>query len=466
MVARHVEGESANMSEATSGYRLRFGQKFGWAVGAHGTSTMIGVLVTYLLNYMTDTLGIAAFTAGAIIFAARMYDLVTDPIMGHISDRTQSSWGRRRPYLLLGAFVCFIAFVALFNVPEIHSETGMIFYAAFLLIMFTTAYTIFNVPYLAMPAEMTDSYNERTSMMGLRVVFFTTANLGLFLGGSLLLKNFGPEQGYSLMGWLLGAVLMASMLVSFFATRTAPHVTRTETVSHSIPEQIALVWDNKPFCIFLAVKLCQLIAQASSQAALLFFGIYVLQRGEELLFAFGTFFTLSTFVSIPLWTWAGKKFTKKPTYMAAALLYAVVMASWLLADASEAQWIVNARIFWIGVAVTGILVMGFSILPDTMEYDRRRTGLNREGVYAGLYSTMEKAASGFGPLLFGAYLGAMGYVSTRGGETVAQPDAAVSGIYMGLAVFPAVSALLSAVLLIFYTLDEKTLKDAGPVDAR
>ena len=149
--------------------------------------------------------------------------------------------------------------------------------------------------------------------------------------------------------------------------------------------------------------------------------------------------------------------------MAAALLYAAVMATWLLSDATEAQWIVNARIFSIGVAVTGILVLGFSILPDTMEYDRRRTGLNREGIYAGLYSTMEKAASGFGPLLFGAYLGAMGYVSTRGGETVAQPDATVSGIYIGLGVFPAVAALLSAFLLIFYNLDEKTLKETGPV---
>lgn len=149
------------MGEEKTETQLTVGQKFGWAVGAHGTSTMIGVLVTYLLIYMTDHLGIAAFTAGAIIFAARMYDLITDPLMGYISDRTRSRWGRRRPYLLLGAVSCFIAFVALFNVPDISNETAMVFYAAFMLILFTTAYTIFNVPYLAMPAEMTDSYNDR-----------------------------------------------------------------------------------------------------------------------------------------------------------------------------------------------------------------------------------------------------------------------------------------------------------------
>ncbi len=251
------------------------------------------------------------------------------------------------------------------------------------------------------------------------------------------------------------------MLVTFFSTRAVPRYERSEESHISVRDQLALVADNKPFMIFLAVKLCQLIAQASSQAALIFFGVYVLQRNEELLLAFGTYFTISTFVAIPLWTWAGKRFGKKPVYMTAAILYAIVMSTWLLSDSSEAHWIVNARIFGIGVAVTGILVMGFSILPDTMEYDRRRTGLNREGIYAGLYSTMEKAASGFGPLLFGAYLGAMGYVSTRGGELAAQPDAAVSGIYIGLGVFPAAAAALSAVLLTFYKLDEKTLKAAG-----
>ena len=117
MVAQR-EGGRIGMSEAETGAHLSIRQKFGWAVGAHGTSTMIGVLVTYLLNYMTDTLGIAAFTAGAIIFGARMYDLVTDPVMGYISDRTRSRWGRRRPYLFLGALTCFGAFVALFNAGE------------------------------------------------------------------------------------------------------------------------------------------------------------------------------------------------------------------------------------------------------------------------------------------------------------------------------------------------------------
>lgn len=211
------------MTDSEAVNRLTFGQKLGWATGAHGTSTMTGVLATYLLNYMTDVLGIAAFLAGSIIFAARMYDLVTDPLMGYISDRTQSRWGRRRPHLLLGAIVCFIAFVALFNVPDITGEIGMAAYATFLLILFTTAYTIFNVPYLAMPAEMTDSYNERTSMMGYRVVFFTTANLGLFLGGALLIRTYGPEQGYSLMGLGLGKRPLAQHArhILFNAGRTA-----------------------------------------------------------------------------------------------------------------------------------------------------------------------------------------------------------------------------------------------------
>ena len=95
---------------------------FGWAVGSHGTSVMVGAITFYLLFYMTDSLGISVLVASQLIFFVRMYDLVTDLIMGHISDRTNTRIGRRRPYLLLGAITCFASFVALFNLPVMSSE--------------------------------------------------------------------------------------------------------------------------------------------------------------------------------------------------------------------------------------------------------------------------------------------------------------------------------------------------------
>ena len=446
------------MSTPAPTSRLSLGQQIGWAAGTHGTSTMIGVLVTIMLGYLTTVLGIEAAIAGAIIFASRLYDLVIDPLMGHVSDRTKSHLGRRRLYLMWGALACFATFVLLFNVPTIDDMTTRVIYVAVLLFLFNSAYTIYNIPYLAMPAEMTERYHERTVLMSYRVVFFTTASLFIFLGTAALTKAFGASVGYNIFGWLVGGVMGLSMLVAFLSTAKAPRLERSEGIQLPITVQIRLVLSNRPFAIYLGVKLLQLTAQASSNAALLFFGAYVLKDPQAMLVAFGSFFPVGTFLAIPAWVWLGKRIGKRNSFMTAGVIYAAVMLTWLLVSEGEPTWSLGLRLLLLGAAVSGVLVVGFAILPDTIEYDRRRTGINREGVYAGLYSTMEKLAAAFGPLIFGGYLSAAGFVSSQGGEVVAQPNAAISAIYIGMAVIPAVASLLSAALLSFYDLSEEKLK--------
>jgi GPH family glycoside/pentoside/hexuronide:cation symporter len=386
--------------------------------------------------------------------------------MGHLSDRTRSRLGRRRVYLLWGAVACFASFVALFNFPHFDSMSLRVAYAAFVLVLFNTAYTIYNIPYLAMPAEMTTDYHERTVLMSYRVVFFTTSSLFIFLGTAQLTKLYGPERGYGLFGWLVGGLMALSMLAAFAATSRAPRNERNEGPSPPIAVQLRTVLGNRPFTVYLGVKLLQLTAQASSNAALVLFGVYVLGNQQALLIAFGSAFPLGTLLTIPVWTRLSRRVGKRNGFTIAALLYAAVMLTWLLVRAGEPMPLLVARLLVLGAAVSGILVTGFAILPDTIEYDRRRTGLNREGMYAGIYSTMEKIAAAFGPLVVGAYLSAAGFTSSEGGQVVAQPDAAISAIYVTMAVLPAAASLASAALLRLYDLDERKLKATPAVAAR
>ncbi len=143
--------------------------------------------------------------------------------------------------------------------------------------------------------------------------------------------------------------------------------------------------------------------------------------------------------------------------MLAAFLYALVVASWLLSGPAEPEWLTNLRVAALGLVVGGVIILGFALLPDTIEYDRRRSGLNREGVYSGLYSTMEKAASAFGPLVFSVFLARNGFVSSKAGETVVQPDATVSVIYLAVGLFPALAALFAVAVLTRYDLTEEKL---------
>ena len=419
---------------------------------------MIGILTFFLLNYMTDNLGIGIFLAGQIIFVARMYDLVTDPIMGLISDKTQSPLGRRRPYLLLGAITCFICFYLLFNAPQFDNTSATAFYVAFILILYSTAYTIFNVPHLAMPAEMTDDYHERTTLMSFRVLFFITALLTLSIGAGLILERFGEPKGYPIIGWGIGGSVLVTMLFAFFATKNTAFRERTLSVPYTFVQQVQMIWQNRHFSIFLLAKLFLLTANASFSVAFLYFAKYAMDSGPQLMIKLGTWQTLGTLASIPIWLFVSKRFGKRNALITTALGYSSVMLTWFLASPLETDLVFNIRTFGIGIFTGGIIILGFALLPDTMEYDRLKSGINREGVYSGIYSTLEKVASGLGPLIFSGYLAANGFTSSQGGENIAQSDATVQAIYNAIALFPALAVLSAAFVMLFYRLDENTLK--------
>ena len=430
----------------------------GWAAGSHGSFVMIGILSFFLLNYMTDNLGISIALAGQIIFLARMYDLITDPIMGTISDKTQTSIGRRRPYLLLGAITCFICFILLFNAPDFGSPTSAAIYVAVILILYSTAYTIFNVPHLAMPAEMTSDYHTRTTLTSFRTLFFITALLTLTIGGSIILDRFGEKDGYAIIGWGIGATVFVTMLISFFATKNVTRRERTLSVSYSVREQIEMIWQNRHFCIFLLAKTFLLTANASFSVAFLYFAKYAMESGPQLMSRLGMWQTLGTLASIPLWIFVSRRLGKRNALIVTGLGYSCIMLTWLLASPAEPDLIFNTRIFIIGIFTGGIITLGFALLPDTIAYDRLKSGLNREGVYSGIYSTMEKVASGLGTLIFSTYLAANGYISSDAGEKIAQSDATVEAIYYAVGVFPALAVLTAAFIMVFYRLNEETLK--------
>ena len=144
--------------------------------------------------------------------------------------------------------------------------------------------------------------------------------------------------------------------------------------------------------------------------------------------------------------------------MIACSILALSGFSWLLATADESLFLILLRPFGTGIAAAGMLIVGQSMLPDTIEYDRRRTGLERAGVFAGIYTTAEKMAYALGPALTGVLLGAMGYVSGTAGAAIAQPATAITAIYLTIGVAPVVCLFAAVGLLSFYDLDEEKLK--------
>ncbi len=422
------------------GWRLRLG----WGVGSLGASTLINGVTFLALFFFTRVLGLEPALAGSLLFLARIFDIVTDPLMGVVSDRSRGAAGRRRPFLLAGALVSAAAFAALFN-PPAWPGIALTAWCGAALLAYAAGYTLFIVPYLAMPAEMTTSYHERSRLMSARVVF---ASLGILAGGALaptlITALGGGRAGYAGMSLALAALIGGSMLACFYGTRGARFTEHVATAM-GLREQLTTALGNRPFAWLLASKFAHLAGVSVTNTSLLFLMTTVLGRAESAAAVFGLAAVAGTMLSMPAWLAASRRFGKRNTYMAGVAIYIPVLLTWLAADPGEPGWALLARGAAIGLVTGGLTLTAQAMLPDTIEHDARRSGLRREGSFAAVYSAVEKTAAALGPLVLGVAL------SGAGSERAAAADT----IRLTAAWVPAVASGLSALVLIGYTLDRE-----------
>jgi GPH family glycoside/pentoside/hexuronide:cation symporter len=359
---------------------------------------------------------------------------------------------------LLGAFVSALSFVAVFGLAFFKDSNFIVALVLLALLFNATGYTIFNVPYMAMPAEMTDDYHERTSLMSWRVASIAGGQLfASFLGPLLLVAYGGGVVGHAAMAAILAIVIFAAGGLSFWMTGPAPYRSRSsEPAQAGLREQFKTALENRPFIILLGVKFMHLFGLAIFIAALPFLFTRVLKVSDTYLGLFFLMQGLLMLVSQPVWVHVCKLVGKRGTYVIAAIVYSISGLSWLLASQGETGFEIGVRGFIAGLGAGGLLLVGQSMLPDTMEHDYRLSGLRREGVMAGVYTTIEKVSFALGPALAGLLLGAAGYIQAAD-ATVEQPEAAKMAIYACAAVIPVVTLAISCLLLLGYDLKEENL---------
>ncbi len=430
---------------------------FGWGLGTLGlTAFMVGSYL--LLRFMTDYMGVRAALAGTIFAVAKIYDGIADPIFGSFSDRTRTRWGRRRPFLLAGAFACAIAFALAFNAPVVGSRGGAVTLLVGLLLLNSTAYAIFAVPYMAMPAEMTDDPNQRSKLMSFRVVNGALGNLvGGWATASLIAWFGGGLFGHRMMGIVVGLAIFAVLIGCFALTKPARR--RDADGAGHVPyrEQMRAAAQNRPFVILQSCKLFLLGAAGLHTASAAFFVQRRLEMSDAWLGAIYATLTVGTIVGQPFWLWMARRHGKRNTYTIGGLFTAVTWLLWLPLGpgTSEAAIIVVGLLAGFGNG--GIVMISQSMLPDTIEYQYRRNGLRIEGSFAGIYIMVEKLGQAIGASLTGILLGAFGYVQATGGRQVAQPPSAILGITLVYCVASTAFLLVSVAILRFYPLDERTM---------
>jgi GPH family glycoside/pentoside/hexuronide:cation symporter len=455
-----AEGPAAAEAGDATGGRLPFGLRLSFGIGSLGTATVLNSSSILLLFFMTNLLGIRPSVGGALLFVSKVVDVLSNPVIGLLSDRTHTRIGRRRPYLLGGGILMTVAFVLVFTVPAQASELFTAGYLLLMMILLSLGYATFTVPYLAVAAETTRTYDERTTIMAWRVVFVLLGSLvGTAIAPAIATPSgVGTRESFTTMALVLGAVILVSSLWCFRGTRRATFYA-PDRESPGLAQQLRVAVANRPFMILSAAKLLQLVGVASVITCALYLTRYVLDISGFQVALFFLSMTIASAAAVPLWWFLSRRLGKKNAYMLAVATYAATALTWLAAGPVVVTLdlaLVYGRAVLLGISSGGLILLGVSMLPDTIEYDRLSSGARREGVFTGLWSAVEKGATAVGGLLIGVVLDVMGFVEATG-EVVKQPESAITGIVFGAAVLPALFMLVSLPLLARYPLTQARL---------
>lgn len=416
---------------------LPFSIRAGWAIGSIVTTTLIFITNTFFLRFMTDYIGLAAALAGTLLAATKIVDACINPVMGLVSDNTKSSWGRRRPYLLAGTFLGALSLIMMFNVPMGLSGTMVPVYVFAVLVLVSIAYTAFNVPYLAMMAEMTSSPQERAVLVSYRVYALAAAQFIVGGGAPLLVQYLGADRpAYGGMSMVLALMVVAVGLIAFVSTRRAP-VTELQAAAKSrFWSALPTLFRSKLYVAVVLVKATFLIGSTAHTATATYYVRYVMQASEATLSLFLLVYSLGMVASQALWLKLIGRTSKIVAFIGAASIYTTISIIWAFLGAHVPTEVFILLSAINGIGAGGLLLTSESMLPDAIEDDYRLSGLRREGTLASMFTFAEKGANAIGIAGVGIALSFYGYVAPQPGEML--DEAGIRAILFAFGLMPAI----------------------------
>lgn len=431
------------MSMSSTPPQLSRSARVGYGMGSVATGSFGTVPGLLLLPYLTDRLGIAAGLAGLMAFVPKAWDVVLNPVAGRISDRSTHPGGRRRAFLLRAGLALALLFAVMFAGPTSPTVlAGLWVVVAF--VACASAYAFFQVPYVSMPAEMTDSYDERTRLMTWRVAILA---LAILVSGGLspLVRD---QFGYRGVGVFVGGLIAVGALAAWRGTADAPSLS-VAGAGGTMGEQLRLVWGNRPFRMLITTFVLQALATGVMLAGVDYVARSVLRDKAFSSVLFVCFVGPALLVT-PLWQRYAERRDKRQGFLiSSVLLGAGALAA--LAGMHLGAVAAALAVAVVGVGYAGAQMFPMAMLPDVAAADAQVSGENRIGVFTGFWTAGETLGLALGPFVYAAVLAVGGYVSSTDG-LAAQPDSAVTAIGLGFSVLPALLIAGSLIFLLRYRL--------------
>lgn len=408
------------------------------------TTTIIGA---YFLFFLTDVVGIAPAVAGIAILVGRTWDYLNDPLIGHISDRTRSRWGRRRPFLLFGALPFALAFMLMWYRPPFESQVALAAYYSVAYVLFDAAATFVYMPYFALTPELTENYDERTSLTSYRMFFSIFGSLLAFTVPMMIIGTFTPQSAAKVMTMavIFGVASALPLWLVFFNTRENAVFIAQE--KPKMLDSLKAALKNRPFVFSAVIYLLTWVCMDILQTTLLFFVKYALglEAQSDLLMAL---IFVTAIIALPFWEYTSRKINKRIAYAIGIGFWAVVQIVLITVGPSVSQPVIFFLCVMAGIGVSAAHVLPWSIIPDAIEWDEYRTGERHEGVFYSLITLMQKIASSIAIPLVGVMLQLTHYQA----NALQQPPSAVLGIRMLVGPIPAILLSIGIIFAVKYPL--------------
>ncbi len=433
--------------------------KAGYGIGDLGGNLFFTMAGFYFLFYLTDAIGLAAGLAGTALMIGKIWDAITDPLVGYLSDRTRSRWGRRRPWIFVGGFVVFGSMVLMFSVPVVGvsaSQQTAFWFVVMANCLLNTGYTLINIPYGALTPDLTSDYHERTVLNGWRMSF---AVVGTFIGAAAVLPLInafgGGTTGWRGMAAVTGAVILVTSTIVVVSVRETHKraIVRHIDIFRSYVQVLSL----KPFLLALIPWSLHITGVNIIQGALLYYfrNIY----GDEAAFQIALPILLaSAILFIPVWVRLSRYLGKRGAYNVGMSIFAASVIVFFLFGHATGPSFAFVVMAVAGVGFATQYVMPYSIIPDIVEYDYAENGVRREGVFYGLWTFMSKIGQAIGISLNGLVLSLFGYRETVADVVVAQPRSALIGIRLIAGPIPAFFFVIGVVVLSFYPISRSVYR--------
>jgi GPH family glycoside/pentoside/hexuronide:cation symporter len=435
--------------------RLKFSTKLAYGAGDLGAAIASAINGFFLLDFLINIAGLRPGVAGNIFLVAKIWDAVNDPLVGWLTDRTVSKWGRRRPWLLIAAIPFGLAFFLQWIVPPL-SEAAKFWYYLVIALLLDTAFTAVNVPYAALTAELTDDYDERTRLSSVRMSFSILGGVlaAFFHGIVVSLFPQDPRLGYAISAAIWAVAIAGPCFITFFGTREPGYAISARPPDESLGywEGLKIVFRNKAFVL---VTLIYLLSWLTIQFAQNNLRIYTKDwvKMDMGLFSFLLLaIQFSSFVWVLIWARVSDRIGKKNIYYLGAGFFVVALLGLFFVQPGQVVLtFVLAAMAGIGISV-GYLVP-WSMVPDVVELDELETGQRREGVFYGFFVLLQKLGLALGMFVSGWALDLSGYVRGVAGQPdPVQPASALFTMRVLIGPVSAAVLLLSFVAVYFYPL--------------